>query len=423
MDEFAFNLLRDGILSVREGDLQRARLTLDRVTNLASDPSILADAWYWLSETCQDPLEKRRMLETSLANDLNHAGSRRSLALLDGKLAKKEMIDPDHLPPGPTSSSQPVATQRFTCPNCGGRMSYSPDGRSLECESCKRDLTFSAKASPQEQDFIIAMATVRGHRQPTLVTTFKCQGCGADFLLAPGVISVNCSYCDSPHVVASKDRRELMEPDAILPITIQQSQAAEALAKWIQKQHLQPDEPVQPRHGLYLPVWSFVIGGQIVWSGDKVKNKKKIHVNGEDVVSFNDLHVPASRLLASLLEKMLADQPQAEAPAYDPRYLSGWPVEVYQVPLADASLKARQKAAQRVVSEIRSRDGQLDNLKYSTAGLHVESFQLILVPAWVADLRVHSRSYRVLIHGQNGKIQSEFPERGLAGWLNGLLDH
>jgi DNA-directed RNA polymerase subunit RPC12/RpoP len=422
MDDFAIDLLRNGILAVKEGDARRARLSLERATGISDDPGLLADVWYWLSETSLDPAEKRRMLETALAHDLNHARARCSLAILDGKLKPADIVDPDHLSPIQTGSSQVTDSQRFTCPKCGGRMAYTPDGGNLVCDYCSRGQALGTRPPTSEQDFLLAMATARGHREPTRMTTFKCQGCGADFILAPGLISSDCSYCGSAHVVALEGQRELVEPDAILPMAFQQSQAAAVLKKWAQKKHIQPDGPVQLPRGLYLPVWSFDIGGQVAWSGDKKKNKKVVHMSGEDVVSFNDLAVPASHPLSSLLEKMLADFDLINAPAYDARYLAGWPAEVYQVAMADASLEARQKASRLTEHRIKAKDGPLDNLKYSTAELFIESFKLTLVPAWVADYRLQSRSFRVLINGQNGQVQAEMPESGISGWLKELLD-
>jgi DNA-directed RNA polymerase subunit RPC12/RpoP len=423
MDEFAISLLRNGILAAKEGDVRTARLALERVTNLSGDQGLLADAWFWMSETSRDPAEKRRMLETALSYDLNHAQSRRSLAILDGKLRPSEMIDPDHLPPPPPGASQDVDSERFTCPKCGGKMAYAPDGRSLVCDFCSRDEVLGTRSPEAEQDFIVAMATARGHRGPTRMTSFKCQGCGADFMLAPGIISAECTYCGSAHVVSLEDQRELIEPDAILPMTVTQSQAAASLENWALKNHLQPDQPIKAPRGLYLPVWSFDISGKIAWSGERMKNKKVVHIQGEDVVSYNDLALPASQPLAALLEKMLPDFDLTEgAPAYDPRYLAGWPAEVYQVSMAEASLQARQQASHLVKDRIKSKDGLLENLQYSTAELFVESFKLTLVPAWVVEIRLGSQTFQALVNGQSGKVQAEMPEHGFAGWLKEILD-
>jgi len=421
VDDFAFELLRSGILAVKEGDLSMAQRQLERVIDLATDRTLLADAWFWLSETSRDPGKKRTMLESSLAYDLHHAQARRSLAILDGKLNPAEIIDPENFSHAQSDPSQDTATKRFVCPKCGGKMTFSPDGSSLVCEYCNRNQSIQADTLLEEQDFIIGMATVRGHIRPTLMTTFNCQGCGADFMLAPGVISSDCSFCGSAHVVVLENLHELVEPDCIIPMVLQQEQANDQLKNWIRKNRIQIDSPPQPARGLYLPLWSFDIGGHVAWSGDRKQNKQVIHIKGEDIVSFNDIAIPASQTLSILLDRTLGSYDLVNAPVYDTRYLAGWPAKVYEIPMAKASLDAREKASHLIEGRIASKDGVLDNLKYSTAELFVETFKLTLVPVWVSSYHLQTHKYAVLINGNNGEVQTELPRRGLTGWLKDKL--
>jgi DNA-directed RNA polymerase subunit RPC12/RpoP len=421
VDEFAFSLLRNGVQSIREGNLHLARETLARIPNITEEISLLADAWYWMSETSIDLIEKRQFLETSLAYDLHHAQARRSLAILDGKLNPAEIINPNHLPKPETSSPKNSGSQRFVCPNCGGRMSYTPDGQDLVCDFCSRNQSIGVKPVQEEQDFLLAMATMRGHKEPTCKTTFKCQGCGAEFLLDPAILSSDCSYCGSAHVVKLDDQHELIEADAVIPLVVKDSQAKIILDEWMIKNHIQPDEQTGRMRGIYLPVWSFDIGGHVSWNGERHENKKVVHIKGEDVFSFNDLPVPASQTIKTLLDKSLDDFDLVNAPAYDARYLAGWPAEVYQVSLAEASLEARQKASKSIERQIFSKDGRLDNLKYSTAEIFIESFKLTLVPAWVSSYSIESKRFFVMVNGQSGKVEAEMSQNRLSGWLKEKL--
>jgi len=421
VDDFALDLLRSGILAVKEGEFRLACRHLERVIDMTDDNSLLADAWFWMSEISDDLFDKRIRLENALAHDLQHAQARRSLAILDGKLNPAEVIDPDNQLQSQVRSPHDSGSERFICPKCGGKMTYAPNGHTLVCEFCSRHQDIKDIPLLEEQDFIITMATARGHRQPTLMTTFKCQGCGADFLLAPGVLSSDCSYCGSAHVAVLESQHELVEPDSIIPMVLQQSQASTLLEKWLLKHHIHPDRSHEPTRGLYLPLWSFDISGHIGWSGDRVQNQKVVHIKGEDVVSFNDLAVPASQPLSALLEKILSSYDLANAPVYDARYLAGWPAKVYEVPMAEASLDARQKASHLIERRIISKDGMLENLKYSTAELFVESFKLTLVPVWVSAYYLQTKKYKVLINGHSGEVQAELPRRGISGWLKEKL--
>ena len=170
-----------------------------------------------MSEVLDDPAEKRKALENCLANDLQHTRARRSLAILEGQFKADEIVNPDRLPPTPAGLHAANA-ERFMCPKCGGRMSFAPNGQSLVCEYCTRNQTFVAQpGTAEEKDFIIAMATARGHGKPLDQQVFHCEGCGCEFILPPTQISFSCVYCGSPQVISWEAEEQLLAPDGILP--------------------------------------------------------------------------------------------------------------------------------------------------------------------------------------------------------------
>src|SRR4249920_2048852 len=98
-DDYGRQLLKSGIIEAKAGNGESARRYLDRAVYISNDRDVLAEAWFWMSEVLDNPAEKRKALENCLANDLQHARARRSLAILDGRLKADEIIDPDRLPP------------------------------------------------------------------------------------------------------------------------------------------------------------------------------------------------------------------------------------------------------------------------------------------------------------------------------------
>ncbi len=131
--EYDNELLREGIIRYRAREFDSARNFIQRALDTADDQTTRAQANYFLSLLTDDPGRKRNYLEETLAIDLNHAEARRALAILDGRLNPAEIVDPDSLP-ARSDSRQPVQADRFTCPKCGGRMVFTPDGASLVCE-------------------------------------------------------------------------------------------------------------------------------------------------------------------------------------------------------------------------------------------------------------------------------------------------
>ncbi len=412
------NLLRQAVINIKAQDFVLARRYLEMALEIADDYETRTQANYWMSQICSDPLEKRKYLEETLAIDPTHPEARRALAILDGKLKPAEIVNPDQLP-AQLAGTQPANADRFTCPKCGARMVFDGDGHTLICEHCARSQVLNATVPQFEQDFITAMASGRGHRTPVMLKTFNCQGCGAHFIFSAQEISSVCVYCGSPHVVAVT--KELVEPDSIIPMACNQRQADLFLDDWIEKNRLHPTGELQGSKGLYLPIWTFDIFGNVLWNGTVYRNKKQVPVSGEQNVGFDDIAIPAIRRFSDLLPKILAGFDTSSAVTYDPRYLSGWPAEVYELSMSDASLDARQRAVERVLTRIHDENGHVNDLNYSSANLSILSFKLVLIPLWHSTYTSGGRDFRVLINGQTGAVYGEMHRQGIIGWFEDVL--
>jgi hypothetical protein len=417
MTEYDDNLLEQGILHFKSKEFDAARRYCERALENADDYDTRARANYYLSLMESDPKKKRNYLEEVLAIDPGYAEARRELAIIDGRLKPEEIVNPDLLTPQ-TARTVNAQADRFTCPKCGGRMTYAPDGRSLICEYCNRSQDLGNQRA-KEQDFFTAMATSKGHRIPVATQIFHCQGCGAEFVLSAEEMTATCAYCGSAHV--TRQQRELSTPDAIIPMTVDQHAATHALVKWVEKNRLEPADKVQVPRGFYLPVWTFDLLGSIPWKGFIYRDKKRVPVSGDEPVGLNGNGIPASQKLADLLPNLLSGYNFYSAVAYDPRYLAGWPVQVYEVPLSDAALDARESIVREIREKIFHDNGQVIDLSYKTAGVSISAFNLVLLPLWLTELPVEDRTLRVVINGATGAVHGDAPRRGLTGWIENLV--
>jgi DNA-directed RNA polymerase subunit RPC12/RpoP len=419
-DDYDDNLLKQGILHFRSKEFGLARRYFERALDTSNDLKTLAEANYYLSQVEDDPRQKRKFLEETLAVDMGHAGARRALAILDGKLKKEEIVNPNALPapvPGMTS----VQADRFPCPQCGGRMVYSPDGTSLVCESCSRQQKLDTRTPGPEQDFFVAMANGMGFRKTGSAKTFNCQGCGAKFVLTPSELTGVCAYCGSAHVIVSEKASELVEPDAIIPMVVDQKQAREQVAKWAAGKRFEPQQTVASPRGLYLPVWAFNLIGSIPWSGQVIRNKREMPISGESPALYNDICVPGSTKLATQLLELMPEYSLSSAPAYDPRFLSGWPAQVCERSMSDAALEARRITVERICRDIYIGHGNVLHLRYSASSISITSYRLILLPLWIADYTLEDESHQMVINGQTGTVLGDIPSRGLKDRLEDLF--
>ena len=416
-ESYGKELLQSGIIEAKGGNLAMARRYLERAVDAAGtgDHDLLAEIWYWLSQVTGEPVEKRKALENALSYDIRHTRARRELAILDGKIRTDELIDPDRATNSPESVEQADA-QRFVCPNCGGRMVYAPDGKDLVCESCSGRQKISDQPVAQEREFLIAMATARGHSRPLNEQILQCQGCGAQYLVPRKQLSLICSYCKSPHVVNLEKSKDLLAPDGILPHSFSREQATKLLVEWVQVSGIKPESKVDRPHGLYLPLWTFDIGGAIEYTGEIVKMELGVLEPGQTgerqltdqyPVMLNDIAIPASRKPSAVLLKLIPTFDLGSLQSYDPRFLSDWPAEVYDVSMADASLEARGQAYARLKLELPALLHPIRIVHTSSAKLTIESFKLVLLPVWMTLVQYKGQAHLVLINGQNGFVQGE----------------
>ncbi|MGD9101207.1 MAG: hypothetical protein PVF45_12075 [Anaerolineae bacterium] len=453
MSAGARDLLTRGIAAAKANQKDEARFYLEQVTRSDGTREQKVQAWLWLSGVVDDPAAKRDCLEEALVRDPSNRLARRGLAVLDGRIDPEQVVDPGQQQPTVPQEAPPqaVETQRFVCPNCGGKMAYAPDGRTLRCEYCAQQerraaASMSEGETLREHDFVAALATAKGHTQPVGMNAMTCEGCGASFVLAPDVLSLNCSYCGSAHVVEMPQTRELIPPEGVIPFAVSREEAQQAFRQWLVKKNMRKVQ-ISPVRGLYLPAWTFDLAGEIRWRcytyrderpsvdvagipialGDSSHSRKLVKEEGNHLVYEDDLLVLATKkLTVDLVKKEVDKFLLGDLTPYDHAYLADWPAEVYQISVSDASLVARRKMLERarrtLDTRLNARLDSVQNLQLNTSGVTVESFKLVLLPLWIARYRHQKTVYYVLVNGQTGKVRAQRPRNRLQRFFDGLFE-
>jgi len=451
MSQSTHDLLMRGIAAAKARETEEAEFYLEWALRTDADREQKAQAWLWLSEISEDPARKRDCLEEVLANEPGNALARRRLAILDGRLDPEEIIDPDRLTAAdPQATNQPLKAQRFVCQHCGGKMAFKPDGRSLRCEYCDFEQTLlaamNAGALVQEHDFIVALATAKGHTRPVGMRPFTCQGCGASFLLGSSALSVSCAYCGSAHVVELSETRELILPEGLIPFGVSEKDARRAFHKWLRSTKMRSKAQVSRVRGFYLPTWTFDLVGEVRWQGyvyrdegpsielgglevsfsNSRSSRRLVREEGNHLLHEDDILVPASHKLPVELAREEARRFElSQLVPYDEAYLADWPAEVYEISVSDASLVARgeavKKARRFVKTRIRATLGYVKDLQLNTSSVIVESYKLILLPVWVARYRYEGQVFHVLVNGQTADVRAQEPRNWLQTLIRGVF--
>ena len=440
MSDSVRDLLVRGIAAAKANDRDEARYYLEWVLRSGdADLEHKADAWLWLSQITDDPARKRECLEYVLAIDPSHALARRGLALLDGRLKPEDQIDHRQpvQPVQPDARPSADSVRRYVCPQCGGQMAFEPGQRALRCGYCGNRL-WEAEALQQgalvrEQDFAAMLPTARAHRWelPT-ARSVACEGCGARFTLPPSHASGACPFCGSSHIVAWNQHHDLIQPEGVLPFAFDAEAASQHVRDWLKQQRFRPGDlgqtAIASPHGLYLPFWTYDIGGEVKWHAlvqeGSGNNRRWVPRSGSYLVFHNDLPVPASHSLPRDLSAQLLEFDTNALVPYSSDVLAGWPVEVYQISMADASLVARQRALGEARHHIdhRSLGGQtVKDLTLDSLGITIDTYKLVLLPVWLSSYRYRGQAHAVVVNGRSGRVAGSVPRSGFQKVLAGLF--
>jgi hypothetical protein len=149
-----------------------------------------------------------------------------------------------------------------------------------------------------------------------------------------------------------------------------------------------------------------------------------IRVNDSYPVQINDLPIPASRKLSAVFLRLISTFELRGVKPYDPRYLVNYPAELYDIPMAEASLDARAQTLSHYKNDLPNLLTPVRLISASSAKMTVESFRLSLLPVWMTEIPFDGQQHLVLINGQNGTVASDLPEKNkqAGGWREWLKD-
>lgn len=420
-DEEFERLLSYGIAALKGGDKAQARRWLEKATRIRTTD---ARPWLWLSGTTENVNEQRTFLERAVSADPANAAARRGLVMLSEKLDKTRLMEEGQgIQASQPSTPEEAETREYTCPNCGGQMQFNIHAEQLTCIYCA--YAFSVESQPAadsaEQPIDFVLPTTRAHRWSEAQQRVACQNCGSVTLLEPDQRSDQCPYCGSNRLVATQLQVEWVDPQAIGVMKIDQKQAQQQVRAWLGKGWFAPDDLLRKAGAIqlraaYYPFWTFDGTLEIPWSCEvnegTSKNPRWVSRVGTEFQFFDDVLISGLRSLRTSQAAAIEPFQLKELVEFSPDYLAGWLALNYDLPLADASLLARQKVVKTIRKDLYFKiepGREKRNISTGAGQWSGMTFKHILLPLWVGNYLYQGKSYRVLINGQTGKVGGEKP--------------
>jgi hypothetical protein len=222
-------------------------------------------------------------------------------------------------------------------------------------------------------------------------------------------------------LIESQETTNLVDPQVIGLMKIDEAEALECAKTWLGKGWFTPDDlSDSARQSIlrpaYYPFWTFDGTLEINWRGEikegDSENAYWVSRSGVEYEFFDDELVPGISTLDPKAINQIAPFELKEVLAFQPEYLAGWPALTYDIPLAKATLLAREQVVKKVRRELRQRVYPLQekrNLNTGASNWSSLTFKHALLPLWVGTYTYQGQIYRVLINGQTGKVSGDKP--------------
>lgn len=420
-DQYFEDLVRDGIGAVKDGHRSLARSLLNRATMIKTTDS---RPWLWLSATTDDPQEQRTFLERAVAADPSNVAARRGLAMLSGRLDQTRLTKQgEGVKPDIFSEPVEAQAQTFLCPNCGGHMNFDVQKQNLTCQFCgyiqQSEKRLAADSGEVAVDDVLP--TTRAHRWAEAQHRLSCERCGALTLLPASVKADRCPYCGSNRMIESSKTRELVDPQAVGLMKIDEQQAVSRLRQWFGKGITVPDDlrdsagRIQLRPAYY-PFWTFDGTLEIPWTCDVNEGSgdspRWVPRSGKEYQFFDDVLIPGIRTLPYTEVSKIEPFNLKDVVEFKPEYVAGWPALMYDLAMSDASLLAREKVVRRLqgmLHTIIAGGSQTRNLRTGAGHWSGLTFKHVLLPLWVGTYQYQGKDFRILVNGQTGRVNGAKP--------------
>jgi LSD1 subclass zinc finger protein len=371
------------------------------------------DPWIWLTATTNDLAERKEYLEKALILNSAHPLANDAMAILQGRVSPSEQGK---------QSGQQVTT--IKCPQCGGELHYEPGAAEVTCPYCNHQVPLQqANVLDGEAKLVGDLRLQRRYQGRDWVGVERiahCQSCGAE-LTTHHHLSQQCIFCDSTNVLVKDHGWSLEQPDGFLPFAVGEEQAAEAIREaqqtglrrvrtWLTGKGQQ--QKVLNLQGVYVPFWVFDGFVDVhVWSERMSASTPMSDLTerlGDSKMMFDNLMFVAVNMPAFSRLERIFPYTLGQMTPYTPQFLANWPALLYNRDVDTVAMKAdrailamaRERAGLMDAPTSRSSRPVMVRRSFQTSGL---TYQLVLVPVWVALLQVDDEIRLALVNGQTGK--------------------
>ena len=315
------------------------------------------------------------------------------------------------------------------CPNCGGRVEFSPNDKALKCVNCATlyPVVYKSEQLKHTIDWIPDNSKV--DKWTSINRSYKCDVCGATVTYNRYDIVGNCQYCNTSSLTSLNDLPGL-QPEKIIPFKIDKVQANQEFVSRTVKRKFLPSKfkknlPNTQMGATYISSFSFDADVFASYSGRQRHTRTKrdsngrtrtetyyTHFSGKIDKNYTNVVVEASDKIAQQDIVKILPYDFSECVDYDDDFIKGYNVGYYNQDVTQAEVVAKGEMLKDVERQIRNRYSSIDSLTINPTYSNIK-YNYTLLPTYFINFDYKGKNYFNIMNGQNGKVSGKVPRSGL----------
>lgn len=290
-------------------------------------------------------------------------------------------------------------------------MVYSPERHKMFCPYCESEESQEVKTSDGEPMQI-------------------CPDCGGEIPLKEHTSATQCPYCNNFLILDERMAGEYM-PKVVIPFQLGKETCKNSLREKFRKNVFIPTDflseaRLDSLEGDYVPFWlyDYDINVDYQAEGTKVRswtsgNMSYTETSYYDVrrnldIAFQDIPVDASVEMPDDVMDLMEPYDYKQMIQFDPKYLSGFRAERYNMSAVQAESRAKQKMTEDTNVLVKAQVTGYSSVKTQRNDVRIQNAKQTfgLLPVWRYLYRYAGREYPFYVNGQTGKIVGIPPVSG-----------
>ncbi|MCM1113143.1 MAG: hypothetical protein NC399_07825 [Muribaculum sp.] len=302
----------------------------------------------------------------------------------------------------------------FKCQNCGGNVVYSPERHKMFCPYCESE-------ESQEATVVVGVEVEEFSRSQI------CPDCGGEIPLKEHTSATQCPYCGNYLILEQRMEGEWM-PKVVIPFELGKESCKKSLREKFSRNVFAPTDFLSEARldsmaGNYVPFWFYDYDVNVDYQAEGTRvqswtsgNMHYTETSYYDVrrnldIAFQDIPVDASVDMPDDVMDLMEPYDYKQMIPFEPKYLSGFAAERYNMGAAEAEGRAKKKMTEDSNALLNAQVLEYSSLRAIRNDVRVQDAKQTfgLLPVWKYLYRYAGKEYPFYVNGQTGKIVGTAP--------------